>query len=263
MRVKVNGIDIHCSVEGPEGAPWVVFSNSLATSLAMWDGQAALLRDRFRVLRYDQRGHGGTEAPDGRYDFDLLIADLAALLDALGIDRCSLVGLSMGGTTVLGLAARHPARVERVVACDTSAASSPESARAWEERIALARAEGMEPLVEPTVRRWCPAAIVAANPPHVDRLREMIRTTPVNGFAGCAAALADHDMRPAAATITRPALFVVGEQDGATPTAMRRLADALPGSRCEVIAGAGHISNMDQPEAFDRVLLGFLAGASA
>ncbi|MBK5961834.1 hypothetical protein CCR97_27025 [Rhodoplanes elegans] len=263
MRVAANGIALECTIEGPQGAPCIVFSNSLATNRSMWDGQAAALRETHRVLRYDQRGHGASDAPAGPYDFDLLIADLAALLDAVGVTRCSLVGLSMGGSTVLGYAARHPERVDRVVACDTSAASSPESARAWAERIALARAEGMAALVEPTVTRWCPPAIVAANPPHLDKLRKMIRTTPVEGFAGCAAALADHDLRPAAATITRPTLFVVGEKDGTTPAAMRRLADALPGAGFAVIPGAGHIANMDAPDAFDRVVLDFLAGAAA
>ncbi|WP_170149642.1 alpha/beta fold hydrolase [Rhodoplanes roseus] len=254
MHLQVNGIGIHCEVEGADGAPWVVFSNSLVTNLTMWDAQAAMLRQKFRVLRYDQRGHGGTEATAGRYDFDLLIADLAGLLDALGVARAHLVGLSMGGVTVLGLAARFPERVDSVVVCDTGAASSPESARAWEERIALAQAQGMDPLVEPTVTRWCPPEIVAAAPPHLDRLRQMIRTTPVNGFVGCAAALADHDMRPAAAALRVPATFVVGEKDGTTPAAMRRLHDSLPGSRYEVIPGAGHIANLDQPEHFDRVL---------
>lgn len=263
MQIRANGVNIHCEVEGAEGAPWVVFSNSLATNLSMWDAQTAALREKFRVLRYDQRGHGGSEAPAGRYTFDLLLADFAALLDAFAIRRAHVVGLSMGGATVLGFAGRHPDRVDRVVACDTGGASTPESARGWEERIVLAQQQGMAALVEPTISRWFPPETVAAAPAHLDRLRTMIRTTPVNGFVGCAAALADHDMRPAAAAIKTPVMFVVGEKDGTTPAAMRRMQAALPGSRYEEMPGAGHISNLDQPERFDRVLLDFLDGAGA
>src|ERR1044071_1798593 len=150
MQIRANGISISYTIDGREGAPWLVFSNSLATDLSMWDQQAQDFASSFRVLRYDQRGHGKTEAPGGRYTFDLLIADALALMDALKIDKANFCGLSMGGATALGLAQRHPDRMERVIVCDSGCASTPQSAQPWEERIAVAQKSGMEALVEST-----------------------------------------------------------------------------------------------------------------
>ena len=262
MQIKANGITFNYRVEGPHGAPWVMMSNSLATELTMWDDQAAALRDKFQVLRYDQRGHGETEAPAGRYSFDLLIDDARALMDALSIPRAHFVGLSMGGVTGMGLAQRHPERLDRVVICDAPCASTPATAAQWEERIVIAQQHGMEALVEPTVGRWFPPSVVAANPPYLARVRDMIRTTPVNGFVGCAAALADHDVRSGAGSVVRPLLFVVGEKDGTTPGIMRQMHEALSGSQFVQLPEAGHISNLDQPEMFTRSVRDFLMAAA-
>jgi 3-oxoadipate enol-lactonase len=259
MKVKANGIAINYRIDGPAGAPWLVFSNSLATSLAMWDEQAAALQDSFRVLRYDQRGHGGTEAPPGRYPFDTLLADAMGLLAGLGIERAHFAGLSMGGATALGLAERHPDRLDRIIVCDSPCQSTPQSSQQWEERIAVAAQKGIEALVEPTVARWFPPDTVARNPPHLDKVRAMIRATPINGFIGCAAALADHDYASAVAAVQRPVLFMVGEKDGATPAAMRKLNEKLPGSHFVELPGAGHISNMDRPAEFTRAMADFLS----
>jgi 3-oxoadipate enol-lactonase len=259
MKIKANGITINCQIDGPEGAPWLVFSNSLATSTAMWDEQAAALQSVFRVLRYDQRGHGGTEVPSGRYAFDTLLDDARGLLDALGIAKAHFAGLSMGGATALGLAERHPDRLDRVIVCDSPCQSTPQSRQQWEERIAVAQKQGIGALVEPTVGRWFPPETLAKNPPHIDKVRSMIRNTPVDGFIGCAAALADHDYASAAATVQRPVLFIVGEKDGATPVAMRRLHEKVAGSRFVELSGAGHISNMDRPAEFNQALRDFLA----
>src|SRR5947209_5228042 len=190
MRIKANGIEINYQVEGSERAPWLILSNSLATNLAMWDEQARALSGAFRVLRYDQRGHGGTDAPAGRYSFELLIADAVALMDALGIKQAHFAGLSMGGATALGLAQKHADRLDKVVVCDSPCQSTPASAQQWEERIAIAQKQGMEALVEPTAGRWFPPEALQAEAPHIDKVRQMIRSTPVNGFIGCAAALA-------------------------------------------------------------------------
>ena len=258
MKIKANGIGINYQVDGPDAAPWLVLSNSLATNLTMWDDQARELGRAFRVLRYDQRGHGATDAPAGRYPFDLLIADALALMDALAIGKAHFAGLSMGGATALGLAQKHPERLDRVIVCDSPCQSTPTSSQQWEERIAVAQKQGMEALVEPTIARWFPPDVIKANPPYVDKVRQMIRSTPVNGFIGCAAALADHNYATAVATVTRPVLFLVGEKDAAAPP-MRKLNDALPGSRFVELAGAGHISNLDQPEGFTRAVKDFLA----
>src|ERR1700685_1682109 len=229
MKAKANGITINYQIDGPESAPWIVFSNSLATTTAMWDEQAVALKNSYRVLRYDQRGHGGTDAPAGRYAFDTLLADALGLLDALRIDKAHFAGLSMGGATALGLAERHADRLDRIIVCDSPCQSTPQSAQQWEERIAVAQKQGIEALVEPTVGRWFPAE-----------------------------ALADHDYTPAIATVKRPVLFMVGEKDGATPTAMRKLHEKLAGSRFVELPGAGHISNMDRPVEFTRAIAGFL-----
>ena len=258
MKIKANGITINYQIDGPDSAPWLVFSNSLATSLAMWDEQAAALKDSFRVLRYDQRGHGSTDAPAGRYAYDTLLADAVGLLDALSIKKAHFAGLSMGGATALGLAERHPDRFDRIIVCDSPCQSTPQSSQQWEERIAVAQKQGIEALVEPTIARWFPAEIVAKNPPHIDKVRAMIRATPVNGFIGCAAALAAHDYASAVATVKHPVLFLGGEKDAATAP-MRKLTEKLPGSRFVELAGAGHISNMDRPAEFTRAIRDFLA----
>jgi 3-oxoadipate enol-lactonase len=264
MKTKANGITINYQVDGPDDAPhdapWLIFSNSLATNLAMWDDQARELKSRFRVLRYDQRGHGTTDAPAGRYGFEQLIADAVALMDALAIKKAHFAGLSMGGATALGFAQKHPDRLDKVIVCDSPCQSTPTSSQQWEERIVVAQKQGMEPLVEPTVGRWFPPEVMQAKAPHVDKVRAMVRTTPVNGFIGCAAALADHNYAAAVGTVTRPVLFMAGEKDGVTPTAMRKLSAALPGSRYVELPGAGHISNMDQPQGFTWAVADFLKG---
>ncbi len=259
MKIKANGITINYQVDGPSGAPWLVFSNSLATTLSMWDEQAAALKNSYRVLRYDQRGHGGTDAPEGRYTFATLLADALGLLDALRIDKAHFAGLSMGGATALGLAERHADRLDRVIVCDSPCQSTPQSSQQWEERIVAAREKGMAALVEPTIARWFPTDTVAKNPPHLDKVRGMIRATPVDGFIGCAAALADHDYASAVAGVKHKVLFLVGEKDAPAP-AMRKLHEKLPGSRYVELPGAGHISNMDRPAEFTRAVREFLAG---
>jgi 3-oxoadipate enol-lactonase len=259
MRIKANGIDFNVTVDGPEGAPWIMFSNSLCTTGAMWDDQAAALKAKYRVLRYDQRGHGATEAPRGRYAFATLLDDAIALLDALGIARTHFVGLSMGGATGAGLARLHPDRVDRVVICDSPCMSTPQSAQQWEERIAAAQKNGMAAVVEPTIARWFPPETVAKNPPHLDKLRRMIGATPLDGYIGCCAALADHNYNDKIDTVTRPVLFMVGEKDGVTPAAMKQMHERLSGSRYVVLSGAGHISNMDRPAEFTRAIEDFLA----
>jgi 3-oxoadipate enol-lactonase len=258
MKIKANGITINYQIDGTDGAPCLVFSNSLATTIAMWDEQAAALKDKFRVLRYDQRGHGATDAPAGRYPFDTLLADALGLLDALSIKKAHFAGVSMGGATALGLAQKHADRFGRIIVCDSPCQSTPASSQQWEERIVIAQEKGMAALVEPTVSRWFPAETVAKNPPHLDKVRGMIRDTPVNGFIGCAAALAAHDYASAITTVKCPVLFMVGEKDGATPTAMRKLNEKLPGSHFVELPGAGHISNMDRPAEFTRAIREFL-----
>jgi 3-oxoadipate enol-lactonase len=261
MRIKANGIAFNCEIDGHDGAPWLVFSNSLATNVSMWDPQVADLGRSFRILRYDQRGHGGTDAPAGRYTYATLLADAVALFDALDIKRANFCGLSMGGATALGLAQLHPDRVDRIVVCDSPCMSTPATAAQWEERIAVAQAGGMKALVDSTMARWFPPETHAAKPAHLDTVRQMILTTPVNGFIGGSAALADHNYNAAVATVTRPALFIAGSKDGITPAAMKDMNARLAGSRYVELEGAGHISNLDRPAEFTRAVKEFLGAA--
>ncbi len=159
MKINANGINFNYQIDGPEGAPWIIFSNSLITNLSMWDDQAAALKNEFRVLRYDQRGHGGTDAPAGKYSFATLTDDVIALMDALSIKRAHFAGISMGGMTALFLAERYGDRFDRIFPCDCGPASTPQSAQQWKERIDLGAEKGMEALVEPTIDALVPAGI--------------------------------------------------------------------------------------------------------
>ena len=258
MKVKANGITFNCQLDGAEGAPWLVFSNSLATNLSMWDEQASALKGQFRILRYDQRGHGGTDAPEGRYTFDTLVADVVALFDAFSISRAHFLGLSMGGMTALGLAQRHPDRINRLIVCDCGPASTPQSAQQWEERIALASEKGMDALVEQTVGRWFPAELIAANPPFLAKIRTMVRTTPVNGFIGCAGALSNFDFRPWLGAMALPVLLIVGSKDATVP-GIKMINANIPGSKLVELDGAGHLSNIDASAGFTFAVHDFLS----
>jgi 3-oxoadipate enol-lactonase len=260
MRISANGISINYQIDGPEGAPWLVFSNSLITDLTMWDEQVAELKQSFRVLRYDQRGHGGTQPTEGKYSFDLLVADVVALFDALGIERAHFAGISMGGMTALFLAQRHPQRFDRIIACDCGPASTPASAQQWQERIALATEKGMPALADVTIPRWFPPEFVATKAPVLDKVRGMIVGTPLAGFAGCAQALSDYDLRPGLAGINHPTLLVVGAKD-ATLAGIKQIKEAVRGSTLVELEGAGHLSNLEQPGNFTRAIRDFLEAA--
>ncbi len=258
VTVRVNGLAFHCRVDGREDAEWLVFSNSLMTDLSLWDGQVEFLATRFRILRYDQRGHGATEVPEGPATIEMLVEDAASLLDAFGIARARFIGISLGAATAFGIAARLPERVIRVVTCDGLASSPPNSAAAWQERIDLAAAEGMQGLVEPTVNRWFPPEFVAADGPALAHVRAMIRNTPLGGFAACARALQNYDLSPLLPGLVPPALLVVGGADGALPQAMRAIAARIPRADLIEIPGAGHLVNIQAPGEFNRALGSFL-----
>jgi 3-oxoadipate enol-lactonase len=257
MQIKANGLNFAHTIDGPAGAPWIVFSNSLATTGAMWDEQAAALKSKYRVLRYDQRGHGGTQATEGKYSFDLLVADVIGLMDALSIKRAHFAGISMGGMTALFLGQRHRDRFDRIIACDCGPASTPASAQQWSERIELATGKGMGALADVTIPRWFPPDFVATKASVLDKVRHMITTTPLKGFAGCAQALSDYDLKPGLAGIDLPTLCIVGTKD-ATLAGMEAINAAVPGSRLVKLEGAGHLSNLEQPQAFTQAIRDFL-----
>jgi len=258
-RINANGILFNLRIEGRDGVPWLTFGNSHATDLALWDGQVERLKDRFRILRYDTRGHGGTEASEGEYDFDLLTMDVVALWDALGIARSHFVGLSLGGTTGIELALRYPDRVASLAACDCRCHATPEFAASWDARMETARRDGMEALVEPTLQRWFTPSFRERNPPALEKVRGMIRRTSVAGYVGCAEALKRIDCEPRLFAIRCPTLFVTGDKDpSAPPDLVRQWQGLVPGSCLALIDDAAHIANVENPEGFDAALEAFL-----
>jgi len=255
--VELNGLTFRCKVDGEApDAPWVIFSNSLGTDLTVWDAQVAALAGRFRILRYDQRGHGGTGVPSGPCDFAQLGDDALALLDRFGIERCSFVGLSMGVPTGLRLVDRHPERVERLVLCDGQAATASGGGGIWAERIQQVRDGGMAAFADATVVRWFAPEFVAAG--RADAVREMIAATPADGLIACIAALQGYDFAAVLPAIRIPTLLMVGARDGALPATMSAMREKIADVRLVEIPEAGHISNVEQPEAFNRALLAFL-----
>lgn len=258
MYIKANGINVWCEIDGAPDKPWLIFSNSLGTNVGMWSKQAAYFSKDYRVLRYDQRGHGRTDAPPPPYSFEILIADVIGVMDALSIARADFCGLSMGGATAFGLAQQHPDRLRHAIVCDSSCGATPAILGQLKERIAMAQTQGMNAMVEPTVARWFPPEVMAAKPAYIDDVRRMVATTPLNGFVGCSEALGTYDFRPGAAAVKVPTLFVVGSKDGTAPTSMRALHADTPGSQFVELPGAGHISNLDQTELFNRAVAEFL-----
>jgi 3-oxoadipate enol-lactonase len=265
MRIEANGIRIHYRIDGlaalaPKGeVSTVVLSHSLATSLDMWTPQVAALAARYRVLRYDSRGHGGTDVPDPPYSMDSLAEDLHALLGRLGIPRVHFLGLSLGGMVGQLFAARYPQMVRGLVLCDTSCRAEPQAGPQWEERIALARAQGMESLVEATIARWFTSPFVAAHPEVVDPVREMIRNTDPRGYEGCAWAVKTFDVADRLSTIEAPTLVMVGSEDPGTPVAAAQaIHEGISGAELVVLPSASHLSNLEQPETFSRNVIDFL-----
>ena len=262
MKLTANGIDINYEIEG-EG-PVVTFSHSLACSLAMWDDQARALRGRYRVLRYDTRGHGKTSAPKGAYTLDQLADDLRALLDGLGIAETHFVGLSMGGMIGQVFALQHPGRLKSLALCDTTSRYPAGAASVWEDRIRTVEAQGMAPMVEPTLARWFTAPFRARRKDVIDRVGALIRDTPPQGYVGCCHALPKIDVTDRLGAVTCPAIVIVGEEDPGTPVDMARaIHAALPGAELAILRQASHLSNMEQPEEFTRVLGRFLDKAAA
>ena len=261
MKLKANGIDINYTVEG-EG-PWLVMSHSLACNLHMWDEEAKRLSKRYKVLRYDTRGHGASSAPAGAYTLELLADDLQALLQALAVKSPHFVGLSMGGMIGQTFALKYPGVFKSLALCDTSSRYPAEAAGTWAERIKTVEAQGMEPMVKPTLERWFTASYRQQRPEVVERVAAMIRTTPVPGFVGCCHAIPKINLTARLKEIRCPSIVIVGKDDPGTPVAMAEdIHRALPGSKLVIIASAAHLSNLEQPDAFNQALGEFVDQAN-
>lgn len=257
MKLKANGIDIHYEIEG--NGPWLTLSHSLACNLHMWDEQMALLTKKFKVLRFDTRGHGQSSAPAGDYTLDQLADDAKGMLDALGIRETHWIGLSMGGMIGETFALKYPGVFRSLVLADTTSKRPPNAAEMWGERVAIARAQGMAPLVDSTLGRWFTAPYRTARPDVMTRIGGMISTTPPEGYAGCCIAISKIDLTHRLKEIRCPVQIIVGDQDHGTPPEMAREIHAnLPGSELVIIPSAAHLSNVEQAEAFNQAIGGFL-----
>ncbi len=257
MNISANGIDINYAVEG-EG-PWLTMSHSLACDLSMWDEEAKRLSKRYKVLRYDTRGHGKTSAPAGAYTLELLADDLHGLLAALGVKSTHFVGLSMGGMIGQTFALKYPGIFNSLALCDTTSRYPAEAAGVWVDRIKTVEAQGMEPLVESTLARWLTEPFRKARPEVVAKVANMIRSTPVPGYAGCCNAIPKINLTERLKEIRCPSLVIVGKDDAGTPVAMAEdIHRALPGSKLVIIPDAAHLSNLEQPDAFNQALGDFV-----
>lgn len=257
LTVEHDGLAFRCRTDGPGGtAPWIVFANSMLTDLSIWDAQVAALRDRFNILRYDQRGHGGTSVPPGPCDFDQLGGDAVALMDRFAIASATFVGLSMGVTTALHVVRSHPGRIARLVLANGLPATPPGGAKAWQERIDMARAHGMAHVAARTMERWFSEEFRAAG--KADKPEAVAAAMPLEGYVACARALQDYDLSAAVPRVSVPTLVLAGADDGAVPAAMERMAGEIAGAQMHLVPGAGHIPNHERPEAFNRLLIDFL-----
>ena len=259
MKINANGIDVNYELTGREGAPVLMLSHSLASSMVMWNPQLDALEPHFKVLRYDMRGHGRSAAPDGAYTLEMLAEDVVALLDALDIDAVHFVGLSIGGMIGQGFALSHADRLESLVLCDTSAVMPAEAQPILQQRIALARQNGMADQVDGILERWFTPTYLRANPPEVEMIRQQIKATPLAGFIGCSEALRGLNYLERLPEITLSTLIIVGEEDPGTPVAAAEaIHERIAGSRLVILPSARHLSNIEQAEAFNRALLDFL-----
>ncbi|MBV8271028.1 MAG: 3-oxoadipate enol-lactonase [Cupriavidus sp.] len=249
-------VKIHYRLDGDEHLPVLVLSNSLGTNFDMWQPQIAALSQRFRVLRYDTRGHGESSVTPGPYSIAQLGGDVIGLLDHLGLQRVHFCGLSMGGITGMWLALHHADRLNRLVLCNTAAYIGPPEN--WTNRAALVEREGMGAIAAAVVDKWLTPDFSAQQPELVQRLQAMLGATNASGYAANCLAVRDSDLRRDIQRIQAPTLVIAGSGDLPTPPADGRyLADTIPGARY-VELYAAHLSNLQQADGFSQAVLEFL-----
>jgi 3-oxoadipate enol-lactonase len=252
-------VPLHHSIDGPDalsGAPVLVLGASLGTTGAIWQPQLPALAQRFRVVRYDHRGHGRSPAPAGPYRLDDLGGDVLALLDTLGADRVHLAGVSIGGAVAAWVAATAPDRVDRLALLATSPRFGTPAL--WTERAAAVRAEGMAAIADQVVGRWFTPGFTSRHAAVVGWVRQQLVTTPAEPYASCCAALENLDLSPLLPSITAPTLVLAGADDPVSPPEhARAVGGSIPGARVEVVPDAAHLLNVEQPDHVSRVLVDF------
>lgn len=257
QHITTNGIKLAYRIDGNPNGPALILCNSLMSSAAMWNDTMPALTDKFRVIRYDKRGHGQSEVTPAPYSIALLSQDLIGLMDALGIAKAHLAGLSMGGMICQYVGANYPERVLSLGLCDTASEMPPRNL--WEERFAIARKDGIAGLVDGTIKRWFVAGFPERESAKIAAVRTMILATPLEGYLGCASAVRDMAQTTMLLKIKAPTLILVGRDDPACTvdqsTVLHRM---IPHASFEVIDNAAHLSNIEQPVEFNRILRAFL-----
>lgn len=260
MFVMANGIRMHCAVDGPEGAPWVTFITGIANDTTLFKGQARALADKYRVLRYDLRGQGQSEATPGAYSIESLAVDLLTLWDTLCIKRSHLVALGLGGPVAMRVAIDHPARIITLVPTCCRARMVPEFAAMWLRLADTVTAGGIEAIVEQTAQRWFSEEFKVTHPEVLDAVRAMIRGTSKEGYLGVVAAFVGLDLEDEISRIGNPTLFIGGAEDkaGGPEALMRTLAAKVPGASYTPVPQAAHIANLQNEAGYNAILRAFL-----
>ncbi|MBS0547274.1 MAG: alpha/beta fold hydrolase [Proteobacteria bacterium] len=260
MLLSLDNRRVYFDLAGPQDAPVVCFTHSLNSDSGMWVEQMVpLLGAGYRVLRLDMRGHGGSAPVAGDYTMDQLAGDVKGALDVLGISKVHYIGLSIGGMIGQGFALANPGYLASLCLCDTQPSTPPGSAGTWEERKAAVRTKGPASIADGTMDRWFTPQFRKANPQRWTEIRDTISGTTPDGSAGCMSAIQKFDYLDRLSTIKAPTLVICGDQDEGTPPERNKLiASKIPGGRYEEIADARHLPNVERPEAFNKIMMGWL-----
>ncbi|MCT4558201.1 MAG: 3-oxoadipate enol-lactonase [Pelagimonas sp.] len=254
QTANIGGVRLNYSVTGPKDGTPVVFANSLGTDMRLWDGILPLLPQGLRILRFDKRGHGLSDVPDGPYSMGTLVADVEKLMDLNGFRDAIFVGLSIGGLIAQGLAAKRLDLVRALVLSNTGAKIGTRDM--WQERIDAVLASGPGAVVDATMQRWFAKAFHESDA--FPAWRNMFLRTPAQGWAGCAAAIAGTDFITPTSGLRLPTLGIAGSEDGSTPPDLvRETVDLVPGSNFALIRGAGHLPCVEKPADYAAILTAF------
>ena len=253
--ISVNGINIHYKLEGPENGPTIVFSNSLGTDMRIWDEVISYLPKNLKILRYDKRGHGLSDCPNSPYSMGTLVKDIEALMDSLKLKNSLLIGLSIGGMIAQGLAVKRLDLVRAMVLSNTAARIG--NREIWEDRVNKVSSSGMKALTEETMKRWFSNDFLESKQIH--KWKNMVERQPVEGYIGCAHAISGTDFYTPTSSLRLPTIAIAGSEDGSTPPDLvRETSNLIPGSKFNLIKGAGHIPCVEAPIKYANILSGFM-----
>lgn len=254
--IQSDGCPIHVEVSGPDRAPVLMLSNSLGTTLHMWDDQVRPFTEHFRLIRYDRRGHGRSGAPPGPYTIEQLGRDALAILDAFNVKRAHWCGLSLGGMVGMWLGTHAPQRINKLVLANTTAGFDDRDS--WVERVRTIRENGLAAIAEASMGRWFTQGFRERAPKVVQRIHDAFLATPPEGYIGCCEAIMNMNQRESIRAIKAPTLIIAGRHDPSTTVAAAEfMRERIPGAEMIVLESA-HISNIEQADKFTDAVLDFL-----